>query len=780
MKQLLLAVTLALLSQSPACAQAAPLGWNTGQAGSVSADIPLITTSLQSALTNERYLRIAPADTGFLTLTDNGANASLDIDFGVCPLTNGGTGGATAQAGMNNLADGCAGTAAASAADGDVLIRTGGAWKRLPKGSDGDIFVLSSGLPTWSASLGASNLAYVTIGNTASLSAERALTGTANRITIADGGANGAATLDIGTDVVTLTGSQTLTNKTLTSPSIGTNLVFELGANDTTITATAPAASRAYTIPDAGGAASFVMTEGAQTINGVKTMGSATRFNAQIQNSSGNTITLPSSAATLATLALAESLSNKTLPSAILQTQLTLDAATADYTITWDNPAAGRAYTVKDVGGNADFAMKTGTPTNQALAYGDGNKIVFLTPGSDGQVLKMASSSLTWGTVGGGFGGDGNQGAVTKGAVSETTPIQVNATTYSQTGGTTHTLVTHSVINATSTATFSGTTTVSNMGNGTAAGGVGSYGGHNVGSCGGSGGDLSASLGSGGGGGGNGGAGGAGADKSGGPANSGGRGGRAATLLDLGGSGGCGGGESDGGSKGGDGGARGGKLTVCAVGAISIGSSATVTANGAAGGAAGANGGGGGGGAGGTIIMASQTSVTVSSGATCTVTGGAGSAAGTANSGVGGGGGGGQWYSIAPSITHTTAPTAGGGAAGSGTGITTNSAAGSTGIVASLTITPTLPLIGLLQKDNNGMKGILAFARALGKKPDAQGCWRLSAEETVGYLSAWHATSAKHQRELAHAIEFGKQLDNTETCLLIEDDGNAEALRNAS
>jgi hypothetical protein len=44
--------------------------------------------------------------------------------------------------------------------------------------------------------------------------------------------------------------------------------------NTTTITSTAPAASRTYTIPDAGGAASFVMTAANQTIAGTKTFSS--------------------------------------------------------------------------------------------------------------------------------------------------------------------------------------------------------------------------------------------------------------------------------------------------------------------------------------------------------------------------------------------------------------------------------------------------------------------------------------------------------------------------
>lgn len=46
------------------------------------------------------------------------------------------------------------------------------------------------------------------------------------------------------------------------------------GDTTTTIVNASQAAARTYTIPDAGANASFVMTEGAQTVNGVKTFGS--------------------------------------------------------------------------------------------------------------------------------------------------------------------------------------------------------------------------------------------------------------------------------------------------------------------------------------------------------------------------------------------------------------------------------------------------------------------------------------------------------------------------
>lgn len=65
--------------------------------------------------------------------------------------------------------------------------------------------------------------------------------------------------------------------KTFTDPitqNDTTNQIVLGVTNTTTISATAPAASRVLTIPDPGGAASFVMTEGAQTVNGAKTLGS--------------------------------------------------------------------------------------------------------------------------------------------------------------------------------------------------------------------------------------------------------------------------------------------------------------------------------------------------------------------------------------------------------------------------------------------------------------------------------------------------------------------------
>src|SRR3990167_8063075 len=83
----------------------------------------------------------------------------------------------------------------------------------MPDGStcSNDQILKKTGTNDWdcaadadSGSVGAadSDIPFVTIGNTASLSFERALTGTANQITVTDGGANGNVTLSIPTLLV--------------------------------------------------------------------------------------------------------------------------------------------------------------------------------------------------------------------------------------------------------------------------------------------------------------------------------------------------------------------------------------------------------------------------------------------------------------------------------------------------------------------------------------------------------------------------------------------------
>jgi hypothetical protein len=79
---------------------------------------------------------------------------------------------------------------------------------------------------------------------------------------------------------------------------LGPSLVFRpstaaSSSLDTTVTVTTPSAARTYTLPDAGGSASFVMTAGAQTIAGVKTFSSSPVLSTGIITANGDSNTIP-------------------------------------------------------------------------------------------------------------------------------------------------------------------------------------------------------------------------------------------------------------------------------------------------------------------------------------------------------------------------------------------------------------------------------------------------------------------------------------------------------
>lgn len=68
-------------------------------------------------------------------------------------------------------------------------------------------------------------------------------------------------------------------------------------------------------------------------------------------------------ARTLVNTATAQTLTTKTLTSPIVGTQITLDQSTADYTLTWADPSAGRAISIPDPGGTDVFVFRDMTQT---------------------------------------------------------------------------------------------------------------------------------------------------------------------------------------------------------------------------------------------------------------------------------------------------------------------------------------------------------------------------------------------------------------------------------
>ncbi len=159
-----------------------------------------------------------------------------------------------------------------------------------------------------------------------------------------------------------LEGTQTFSGTKTFSAAItisATTNQFVLGTtNTTTITSPAPAASRVYTIPDAGGAADFLLTVGAQTITGAKTFASS----ALLLQEAGSTDVVTIAVATLAT---------------------------------------GRTYTVPDAGGSADFVMTAGTQSiggtktftsNMALTTASAPTLT-LTDSGDSTVVVLVADS---------------------------------------------------------------------------------------------------------------------------------------------------------------------------------------------------------------------------------------------------------------------------------------------------------------------------------------------------------------------------------------------------
>lgn len=103
------------------------------------------------------------------------------------------------------------------------------------------------------------------------------------------------------------------------------NIYLNPAGNHTEIIALASGGNRTYTIPNVGATANFAMTEGTQTINGAKTLGSALTIS-------------PTS------------------------NQLVL-GVTNTTTISATAPAASRTYTLPDAGGAADFVLTAGSQT---------------------------------------------------------------------------------------------------------------------------------------------------------------------------------------------------------------------------------------------------------------------------------------------------------------------------------------------------------------------------------------------------------------------------------
>ncbi|KKR95567.1 MAG: hypothetical protein UU47_C0031G0001, partial [candidate division TM6 bacterium GW2011_GWE2_41_16] len=183
------------------------------------------------------------------------------------------------------------------------------------------------------------------IGSTGAAPVAANITGTTNRVTVT----NGVGTISLtGPQDLATTSTPTFASETLSAT---INQLVLGTTNTTTITATAPVASRTYTVPDVLENASFVMTEGTQTINGTKTFTSTINGNLSGNVDSAGALTIGGATAT--SLALGRTGITTTindtaaLPATVTHVSGgTIDSATAAGTINFGTGANTNAVTI--------------------------------------------------------------------------------------------------------------------------------------------------------------------------------------------------------------------------------------------------------------------------------------------------------------------------------------------------------------------------------------------------------------------------------------------------
>ena len=648
---------LAVCNALPGFAQELNPHWNTGRGPDIQA--PFLMADYSSNTPNER--KVTEDTSGFLQWTDNGAGLSYSLGYGASPLglSRGGTGGATQQAAINSLL-GYSGLASQ-----DIIYYDGSNWSIKHKGSNGQVLGIDgSGLLNYISPAGSGTVtsvgltvpSWLTVGGSpvtgaGTLAIVNGTGLTANRIVGTDGSGN--------LDLMAMTANQV--------PSLNASKI-----TSGNLTKAVSATEGVYNDQNNTYAGAYTQDFSDASQNVKLPLRAVATSNGSVSVDSSDLAFYAGGAAHKAA---------KQATTISAGTGLTGGGdLSANRTISLSTPVA------ETNGGTGQTTWTTG----QIPYASASNTLSKLSIGSTGQVLGVSGGLPAWITPGGGFGGNGSDGAITiSGATGYTAPIQKNATTFTVNSSQTLTLTgSPTIINCTSTFTVNGTVTVAD-GSGYAGGQCwpkgGYYGEHardGYGPGGGFGGGGYYSLAETGGGGG-----GFGAD--------GGNpsytttafpgGGKAYPTNLIGGSGGGGAPYITLGS--GAAGAGGGSVIVCAVGAISVPSGGTINAKGTAA-VSPTSGSGPGGGSGGMVFLASQDSVSHASGSTINVSGGAGAALAGAGQGHGGGGAGGRLYRWAPSITATGTFTATGGAAG-GTGAT----AGGTGTATSITGTPSLPLL---------------------------------------------------------------------------------------
>lgn len=271
-KSLLIAVLAFLLLCTAAEAQTPPsggpgLGWDQGY-GFINLDDPVLMVTHSGAATNERVLTVG-ASAPNITLTDGGPNTDLSIGWtGALDFPRGGTNAITVQGAADNILN------LPGRTTGSIFRYDGTHIVPIAPTGDGQYYGRQSGVDGFYTltSPGADpSKTYVTVNNDSVALPNSRQAAVSSGITKTDGGAGSTLTIGIDTAVVaTTTNSLTMTNKTLTtpiltSPTINTSYILG-GANAITHQWNNPAAPRTITWTDPGGPDSPTYVSATQTL----------------------------------------------------------------------------------------------------------------------------------------------------------------------------------------------------------------------------------------------------------------------------------------------------------------------------------------------------------------------------------------------------------------------------------------------------------------------------------------------------------------------------------
>jgi len=325
------------------------------------------------------------------------------LNLGVVPISLGGTGASDGPTGLTNMINGVLGS---------LLVKGNNQWTVLAPGQEGSVLQTTNGKPSWTFSaISIPKDSPVLTSQPTNLPNSSVLNAsTAGGITIQPAGPT--TTIGLDGSVLRTTGGQTIFGVDIFNapPSLVSGMNFKGLNHNVSITAQDSSREARYSIPDALADCSFVMSEGNQRIDGIKTF-TGFALDDYLFGAGTDSYELPKGSDTIATLAAPQSLYNKTFLGLTIDNSppyLKLLQSGGGYTIDWQATTGPRHYTIPDVNSDGQFVL--GGPTGSAgtVPYSDGYGLHYSAPGTIGAVLlSQGTGAPVFGTLSPSFGGTG-------------------------------------------------------------------------------------------------------------------------------------------------------------------------------------------------------------------------------------------------------------------------------------------------------------------------------------------------------------------------------------